>query len=214
MKFYLLIALVSMCSFSQAQITDIDGNSYDTVRIGTQTWMSENLNVSRFRNGDPIALAKTNKEWQKAGKKKKPAWCYYNNDGANDEKYGKLYNWYAVNDPRGLAPVDYRIPSLEEWGALTDHLGGDSTAGIAMKSNHGWMEMGNGTNESGFGALPGGRCDHSGTCIHSGKYGFWWTNTQDGESDAWGVKLFSTTKDVVRGDYSKEYGFSVRCIKD
>ena len=80
-------------------VTDIDGNTYKTVTIGEQTWMAENLNVSKFRNGDEIPEAKTNEEWIKAGNEGKPAWCYYENIPANGEKYGKLYNWYAVTDP-------------------------------------------------------------------------------------------------------------------
>jgi uncharacterized protein (TIGR02145 family) len=105
-----------------------------TVTIGTQEWMTKNLDVSTFRNGDPIPEAKTNSEWEMASKNKQPAWCYYNNDPQYGEKYGKLYNWYAVTDPRGLAPVGYHIPSDEEWTVLINQLGGNSPAGIKMKS--------------------------------------------------------------------------------
>ena len=109
-----------------------------TVPIGTQVWMTKNLDVATFRNGDPIPEAKTAEEWEKAGENKQPAWCYYDNDPANGAKYGKLYNWYAVNDSRGLAPVGYHIPSDAEWTKLTDFLGGESVAGTKMKSKSGW----------------------------------------------------------------------------
>jgi uncharacterized protein (TIGR02145 family) len=107
-----------------------------TVTIGTEVWMTKNLDVSTFRNGDPIPQAKTNEEWEKAGDNKLPAWCYYENDPANGAKYGKLYNWYAVIDSRGLAPVGYHIPSDAEWTKLENFLGSD--AGTKMKTKSGW----------------------------------------------------------------------------
>ena len=108
--------------------------SHNEVTIGSQVWMTENLNVDKFRNGDPIPEAKTYEEWKKAGENKQPAWCNYKNDPANGEKYGKLYNWFAVNDPRGLAPKGCHIPSDKEWTVLTDFLGGNKVAGTKMKS--------------------------------------------------------------------------------
>jgi uncharacterized protein (TIGR02145 family) len=109
---------------------------YKTVTIGTQVWMKENLSVSTFRNGDPIPEAKTDEEWERAGEEGKPAWCYYDNDVKNGTKYGKLYNWYAVNDARGLAPSGYHVPTDEEWKMIKDFLGDD--AGTKMKSTSGW----------------------------------------------------------------------------
>jgi uncharacterized protein (TIGR02145 family) len=109
-----------------------------TITIGTQVWMTKNLDVATFRNGDTIPQVQTDKAWMNAGDNKQPAWCYYNNDPANGEKYGKLYNWYAINDSRGLAPVGYHIPSDAEWTKLTDFLGGESVAGTKMKSKSGW----------------------------------------------------------------------------
>ena len=141
MRSFLLIGfhLIVGISFSQSTgtITDSsDGKVYKTVVIGSQTWMSENLNVSTFRNGDPIPEAKTNEEWKKAGKEGKPAWCYYDNDPKNGAKYGKLYNWYAVNDPRGLAPTGWHVPTKAEWGTLVEQLGNDAEK--KMKSQSGW----------------------------------------------------------------------------
>ncbi len=108
------------------------------VTIGNQLWMTKNLDVSTFRNGDPIPEAKTRQEWEKAGENKQPAWCYYNNDPNNGAKYGKLYNWHAVSDLRGLAPIGYHIPTHKEWDLLTDYLGGLIYSGTKMKSKNGW----------------------------------------------------------------------------
>ncbi|MEI8193686.1 MAG: fibrobacter succinogenes major paralogous domain-containing protein [Flavobacteriia bacterium] len=109
-----------------------------TVTIGTQVWTTKNLDVSTFRNGDVIPQASTDEAWEAARKNKQPAWCYYDNDPKNGTKYGKLYNWYAVNDPRGLAPAGYHIPTDAEWTVLTDYLGGVGIAGKKMKSTSGW----------------------------------------------------------------------------
>jgi uncharacterized protein (TIGR02145 family) len=109
-----------------------------TVTIGTQVWTTKNLDVSTFRNGDVIPQASTDEAWEAAGENKQPAWCYYDNDPKNGTKYGKLYNWYAVNDPRGLAPAGYHIPTDAEWTVLTDYLGGESLSGEKMKSISGW----------------------------------------------------------------------------
>jgi uncharacterized protein (TIGR02145 family) len=117
-----------------AQISQTGG--FKSVKIGPQIWMTENLNVSTFRNGDAIPEAKTNEEWEQTGQNKQPAWCYYNNDPKNGAKYGKLYNWYAVTDPRGLAPAGWHVPSDAEWTTLDEHLGDD--AGNKMKSISGW----------------------------------------------------------------------------
>jgi len=183
-----------------------------TVTIGTQVWMTKNLNVSTFRNGHPIPQAKTDEEWNRAGKNKQPAWCYYANDPTNGVKYGKLYNWYAVNDPRGLAPVGYHIPSDAEWTKLEDYLGSD--AGTKMKSVSGWFGNGNGTNSSGFNGLPGGDRDSGGPFANFGEYGGWWSSTEGGSNDAWVRVLGYGSGDVDRGNYGKEGGFSVRCLRD
>ena len=102
--------------------------------------MKKNLDVITFRNGDTIPLAKTNQEWEEAGENGRPAWCYYENNSQNGEKYGKLYNWFAVNDPRGLAPAGWHIANDKEWKTLTDLLGGDKVAGKKLKSSFGWTD--------------------------------------------------------------------------
>jgi uncharacterized protein (TIGR02145 family) len=115
----LIITIVSIASVGFAQ----------SVTIGTQTWTTKNLDVATFRNGDAIPEAKTDEEWQAAGDNKQPAWCYYDNDPKNGVKYGKLYNWYAVNDARGLAPAGWHIPTDEAWTELSTFLGGLDVAG-------------------------------------------------------------------------------------
>ncbi len=185
------------------------------VTIGNQVWMTKNLNVDKFRNGDPIPHVKTNEEWQRAGENEEPAWCYYNNDLSNGEKYGKLYNWYAVTDPRGLAPKGYHIPTDEDWMVLTEYLGWIEVAGAKMKSKSGWGVEGNGTNESGFSGLPGGFRYGGGTFDDVGDAGYWWSSTEDGTDDAWLRSLSDGSGDVRRGGSGgKDLGFSVRCLRD
>jgi uncharacterized protein (TIGR02145 family) len=151
--------------------------------IGNQIWMTENLNIDHFRNGDPIPEARTAEEWIKAGENNQPAWCYYENrtvqdDPDNGTKYGKLYNWYAVNDRRGLAPKGWHIPTDDEWTILTNYLGGEDVAAKKLKSKTGWKENGNGSNKSGFNGLPSGyRHPTLEMPYNLGQSGLWWTTS-------------------------------------
>ncbi len=219
MKKILTLLLITYSVVSTAQetgsITDSrDGKVYKTVVIGTQTWMAENLNVSKFRNGDPIPEAKTNEEWAKAGENKQPAWCYYNNDTANGSKYGKLYNWFAINDPRGLAPEGFHIPSDQEWTMLTDYLGSEDQAGTKMKSKNTWQKKGIGTNESGFSGLPGGMRFYDGAFYVIGNNGYWWSSTDDWSYSAFYRLLSFDSVSMGRDASDKPTGLSVRCLKD
>jgi uncharacterized protein (TIGR02145 family) len=135
---------------------------YESVKIGDQEWMTINLDVDRFRNGDLIPHVESDEEWEKAGENEQAAWCYYDNDPENGKKYGKLYNWFVVNDPRGLAPEGWHVPSKEEWDILEAFLGGEEIAGPKLKLDNGWAEWededgefqnGNGDNSSGFNGL-------------------------------------------------------------
>ena len=193
---------------------DSYGQTAEVVKIGNQEWMAKNLDVSTFRNGDLIPEAKKGKEWETAGNDGKPAWCYFDNDPENGEKYGKLYNWYAVNDPRGIAPTGWHVPSDAEWTQLTDDLGGEDIAGTLMKSREGWKKKGNGTNESGFNAVPaGGRYD-DGTFSSLKEYTYWWSATETDSSLAW-YRYTGFEDDLApRYYYDKRTGFSVRCLKD
>ena len=173
--------------------------------------------VSTYRNGDAIPEAKTAAEWEAAGEQGKPAWCYYDNDPANGTKYGKLYNWYAVHDPRGLAPKGWHIPSDKEWTTLTDNLGGENGAGTQMKSSNGWKNNGNGSNSSGFAGLPGGYRYSDGYFDYIGAFGYWWSSSEFSTNNAWYRYLTFNHGNVTRYyGYltNKQSGFSVRCLRD
>ena len=186
------------------------------VTIGTQTWTTKNLNVSTYRNGDKILQVQDKKAW---GNLTTGAWCYYENNPTNGTKYGKLYNWYAVNDPRGLAPKGYHIPTDKEWTILTDYLGGESEAGTKMKSSSGWKNNGNGNNTSGFAGLPGGdRNSYYGNFSYIGAYGYWWSSSEhDASIDAsiaWCRNLNCYDGHVPSYTDGKRHGASVRCLRD
>ncbi len=214
--------LISYSGCVSSRVSSSSNNSPKSkeVTIGEQVWMTENLNVDKFRNGDSIPHAKTKPDWQIAATSHKPAWCYYEHDSTYGAKYGKLYNWYALNDPRGLAPEGWHIPSIKEWFILFDYLGGEKVAGVKMKSTSGWDAhdggSGNGTNTSGFSGLPGGYCSHThGFFKFVGKNGGWWTSTEK-ENSAWYVTLYNSGSDA-QSNYAyknKGNGFSVRCLRD
>jgi len=214
-KVSLILSAVVMTAM---MLSSCGGSASKEVTIGKQVWMSENLNVDKFRNGDPIPEAKTDEEWKKAGENGQPAWCYYKNNPDNGDRYGKLYNWYAVNDSRGLAPEGWKIPSDEDWSRLTDFLGGESVAGKKMKYTDFWAdndgESGNGTNESGFSGLPGGSRSLNGTFDNVGKYGYWWSSTENDTNYAWYRSLNYDGGNVSRANDGKGNGFSVRCLRD
>jgi len=184
------------------------------VKIGNQIWMTKNLDIDTFRNGDLIPQAKTIEEWKRAGENKQPAWCYYNNDLGNGAKYGKLYNWYAVIDSRGLAPTGYHIPSDLEWTTLTDYLGDDLELGNKLKNTNGWADNRNGTNSSGFSALPGGYRSYNGGFYSMGSDGYWWSSTENSSLSAWDRFLYSISGRFFRNEGGKDDGHSVRCLRD
>jgi uncharacterized protein (TIGR02145 family) len=192
--------------------TDVEGTIYKTVKIGNQIWMAENLNVSHYSNGDLIPQIESKSEWANLTI---GAWCYYNNDPENGAIYGKLYNWYAVNDTRGLAPAGWHIPSDEDWQTLTNYLGGESIAVnklIEVGTAH-WNEPNTwATNETGFSALPGGYRFSDGTCDDIGKAGYWCACTEYSSTDSWSRKLDESV--LFRGICSKKVGRSIRLVKD
>ena len=195
-------------------MNNMEDTTFQEVKIGNQVWMLENLDTEYFRNGDLIPQAKTAEDWENAGKNCEPAWCYYDNEESNGTKYGKLYNWYAVNDPRGLAPEGYHIPSNAELTELTDNLGRENVAGIKMKSSNGWYESGNGNNSSGFSALPGGFRYINGSFSDIAKVGNWWSSSESDTSNAVSRFLNYYNADVFNYNSDKQNGFSVRCLKD
>jgi len=187
----------------------------DETTIGNNTWQTKNLNVDKFRNGDLILHAETDEEWREAGSNCQPAWCYYDNNIENEEQYGKLYNWYAVNDPRGLAPLGWHIPSDAEWKTLTDFCGGGETAARYLKSLILWQKNGGGDNKSGFNALPGGFRYSTGSFDYIGYFGLWWTSSREATPGFTIIReLFFNNSIVLRRSTTFNDGLSVRCIKD
>lgn len=196
-------------------VTDIDGNIYQTVTICNQIWTQKNLQVSRYKNGDIIPQVTDYTEWMNLTT---GAWCYYNNDPENESIYGKLYNWYAVVDPRGLAPAGWHIPSGAEWDTLIENCLGVGEAGGKLKeAGTAHWDSPNllATNSSGFTALPGGYRGFFGfDWIRKTGY-FWSTTTTEGDTaKAKHLSLFNTLSNEFRSNTYKSYGFSVRCVKD
>ena len=206
-----------------ASESDNEGIEEDQeVTIGNQVWMVKNLNTDVFRNGDLILEAKTKEEWLKAGANQQPAWCYYDNIIEDGEIYGKLYNWYAVSDPRGLAPSGWKIPSSSDWMLLKDNLYKEDKTndlGKRLKSADLWIPDGgntanNGTNSSGFNGLPGGERSDTGYFHKKGKKGTWWSSDNtDHISILNSSKLLGGNLDG-RVTISASTAFSVRCLKD
>lgn len=197
---------------------------YKSIKYKSQIWMAENLDVATFKNGDPIQEVKTVAEWKKAGLSKQPAWCYYDNDPKNGEKYGKLYNWYAVNDPRGLAPEGWRISTDEDWLTLGENLGGDEQAGYYLKSTTGWDDDGNGVNSIGFNSIPSGFRLNDGLFYSLNSKAYYWTSTinsngpwteffKNNPSKAWCRYIAGLMPDIFPKNDLKEMGFAVRCVK-
>jgi len=206
----ILINLLFAASVSISQVTDIDGNTYKTVIIGTQEWTAENLNVEHYRNGDVIPQVKNPDEWSKLTT---GAWCYYDNDPADGKTYGKLYNWYAVNDSRGLAPEGWHIPSDAEWTQLIDFLGGEEIAGGKLKATTTWDSPNRGaTNESGFTAYQGNDRNFTGKFL--GGNSFFWSSSEDNDGNPMSYYLNFLGSDVNRHIGRKTCGFSVRCVRD
>ena len=213
---FLLLITGSLTVHSQS-MTDMNGNVYKTSKLGVQEWSASNLNVTKFRNGDVIPEAKTKEEWIKAGADEKPAWCYFKNDPANGFKYGKLYNWYAVNDKRGLAPNGWRIPVTADWMKFVKNLLGVDYAGPKLKSIQGWKSK-NGVDKIGYKALPAGIRDEKGDFYFMGTVSHWWTNSEPVEVSKsnliFSVKLNDNTTEVSYEKMKKENGLSVRCVRN
>jgi uncharacterized protein (TIGR02145 family) len=186
----------------------------DKIKIGDQWWSAKNLNTSVFRNGDVIKEAKTNDEWVKAGSANEPAWCYYGNNPENSKDNGRLYNWFAVNDSRGLAPVGWHVASDTEWAVLINTLGGEKNAPTKMKSTTGWEDSFSGTNISGFSAFPSGYRNFNGAFGYFITNAYWWSSTEADSVNALYHNIYYFTNVVTRDIDKKQVGFSVRCIKD
>jgi uncharacterized protein (TIGR02145 family) len=219
-------------------VTDIDGNTYQSVTNCGLTFTKQNLNVSKYSDGTPIPQVQNATQWANLTT---GAWCYYENNTANGPIYGKLYNWYAVagiydaasaSNPalrKKLAPTGWHVPSDGEWSSLINCLdpnsdGGNNfnTAGGKMKAT-GTIQAGTGlwqdpntqaTNASGFTGLPAGYRASSGTFDGVGNYGLWWSSSEAYTTDAWFRGLYYSNGNASRVYSSKNYGFSLRCLRD
>ncbi len=207
--------LVAQWTLFEPTISDVDGNVYKTVYIGTQQWMAENLKVSKYNDGTdiPTYIIYTT-QWQ-------GAWSYYMNDEANNAKYGKLYSWYAVssttNRNKNVCPTGWHVPTDVEWKVLTDYLGGESVAGGKMKEvgTTNWTYPNNGaTNTSLFSALPGGNRHNNGDYNFIGSYGCWWSSTEASSNLASYLHLSASFGSAFSYYSNKLGGLSVRCLKD
>ncbi|MEP7165360.1 MAG: fibrobacter succinogenes major paralogous domain-containing protein [Ferruginibacter sp.] len=209
-RIILLFLFIALNDLTQAQST---ASSCCSVIICGQTWMTHNLETSYYRNGDPVPQVTDATTWSTLTT---GAWCWYNNDSASYSKYGKLYNWYAVMDPRGLAPWTWHLPSDAEWSALVTCLGGSAVAGGKMKEvGTNWLSPNfNATNSSGFTALPAGGRFLDGTFHNTGANATFWSTTFSSASTALNRGLFNTTENISNFSGNQKIGVSVRCIKD
>jgi uncharacterized protein (TIGR02145 family) len=240
MKKILLYSAFLICGYlCKAQtVTDADGNVYHTVTIGTQTWMVENLRTRKYNDGDTIPNITNATAWAELTT---PAYCWYNNDSSTSKTtYGALYNWYAVNTGK-IAPKGWHVPTDAEWDILVKYLvangynynGTTDTTGYndknriakALASTTGWSSFSNTgavgntdypakRNSTGFTALPGGYRDNCGGFLGVGDGGNWWGSYEDGAYHAWYRYIYSNTSYVSRSSCNKDYGASVRCVKD
>jgi len=210
--------------------TLFDSYWYETVLIGDQCWFAENLRTTAYGNGDAIPAGLADGEWTSTtsgatavyGEDSSTCSNYSPDIDACDEaqsleEYGRLYNWYAVNDSRGLCPSGWHVPTDGEWTDLENHItsqGFDGSEGTALKSTYGWYQGGNGTDNFGFSALPGGYRSHDlGRFLDAGFNGSWWSSSPSG-GDAWYRDLYGSNPAISRYDLCPLHGFSVRCLRD
>ena len=222
---YILVKLIGVFMFGlclleiQAQtVTDIEGNVYKTVTIGTQTWMAKNLKTTNYNDGKAIPLVADNAAWTNRDSiaLTNPAYYWYNNDSTYKNPYGELYNGYAVKTGK-LCPTGWHVPTDTEWSELTTYLGGEDVAGGKLKesgTSH-WETPNYGaTNESGFKALPGGYRSMDGIFNIINNGGSWWTSTDFNTERIWIRGMNTNIEHVFKGPDEKPEGFSVRCLKD
>jgi len=206
-------AVLTVSAATGGTVTDIDGNVYNTVAIGTQVWMVENLKTTKYNDGTPIPLVTVGSTWINLTT---GGYCWYNDSIAYGNTYGALYNWHAVNMGK-LAPNGWHVPSDSEWTVLTSFLGGLTVAGGALKESgttH-WLSPNTGaTNSSGFSALPGGYRNNDGSFLAVVTNAYWWCSPASGALNSWYRDMAWNYAGVDRNDFNVPYGFSVRCVKD
>lgn len=201
-------------SLTTGTISDIDGNTYNIVKIGNQWWMAENLKTTKYANGEAIPNITVNTTWNTTTE---GAWSYYNNDTQYNNSYGKLYNWHAVADSRNLCPAGWHVPTDVEWTVLTDLLGGLDVAGGKLKDKGTtyWNTPNtNATNEVGFTARAGGWRITSGSFSSMGNFGRWWTSTQYDATRAWYRHAAYDHERIIRNYLDRNMGYAVRCVRN
>lgn len=183
------------------------GNSIAEVKIGNQVWMTRNFDGVTFSNGDSIPHAKSAEEWERAGRKGKPAWCYYENDAGMGGKYGRIYNWHAINDARGFSPEGWHVPTNDEWIALEEFVG-IAEAGARLKCS--------GDTTGGFCALLGGYRSKEGGFSGVDEFTYMASATErdEQENDVWGRGIHNANSSIMRCGLYKAHGMYVRLIKD
>ena len=200
---------------------EYQGYDYETVQIGEQCWFAENLRSESYENGDAIPSSLSNSEWSSTGL---GATTVYEESASNLETYGRLYNWYAVADLRGLCPSGWHIPTDGEWmttemalgmseAQVNSYMWRGTDQGEQMKATYGWNGGGNGTNSSGFSGLPGGFRQYLGTWYNAGLASYWWSSSSNGSSAIF-RNMNANFEGVYRADAFLQAGYSVRCIKD
>ncbi|MFH1321218.1 MAG: FISUMP domain-containing protein, partial [Bacteroidota bacterium] len=227
-KLNFLLAILILLSFTAGKaqtVTDIDGNVYNTVTIGTQVWLKENLKVTHYRNGDAIPNVTDDTAWSNLTT---GAYCWYYNDAATyANTYGALYNWHTVADSRNMCPTGWHVATHSEWNIMEKYLDNTVDTNVAGWSGtdiggklkeadtlH-WNSPNTGaTNSSGFTALPGGIRVNDGTFDYVGRCGNWCSATENGATSAWAPRLYYHDSMIYRGSYNKSYGFSIRCVRD
>jgi uncharacterized protein (TIGR02145 family) len=206
------LLLLCGCGRQPGTVTDVSGKNYRTIAIGGRIWTGENLDVDRYRNGDPIPEVRNPEAWARLTT---GAWCWYKNRPENGKIYGKLYNWYAVNDPRGLAPRGWHVATDADWNSLLESLGGEELAGGVLKAARLWKEPQSESGDSGFDLLPAGaRRDSDGDFVLLGEYCRMWSSMESSPGKACGRAVGYFDPIVRRGEAGKRLGFAVRCVRD
>jgi len=195
-----------------ATVTDYDGNVYNTVTIGTQSWLVENLKVTHYRNGDAIPNVTSASSWSALTT---GAYCCYSNLTADIAKYGLLYNWYAATDSRNLAPTGWHVATNAEYSTLISYLGSNAGAALKEAGTLDWSSSTSpGTNSSGFTGLPGGYCSNTGSFSDIQISGDFWTTTAANTTNADALYLYYGITTATQSNYIKSLGLSVRCVMD
>ncbi len=213
-----LFIIVSNCKKEKADddtVKDADNNTYNTVKIGEQWWMTENLKTTKYRNNTAIEFPNDNKtNWSND---KTGAYAWYNDDIANKNTHGALYNWYAVTNTSGLCPQGWKVPTESDWETLINSLGGNAVAGGKLKlgGTTYWENPNIGaTNESGFAAKASGRRYFDGSYNNLKYFGHWWTATEQYSTTAKAISLYHNDAETKISPEHKGIGFSVRCVKE